>query len=91
MAITQDAINDALERLSSLGFAVENSFFEHGPMLAEGTSTWAATRMLPGGSRSTNKSTSTLRCRRGNSRPTEAMRPSGEALSATTLDVRNAA
>jgi hypothetical protein len=39
MAITQDAINDALERLSSLGFAMENSFFEHGPMLAEGIST----------------------------------------------------
>ena len=31
----QDVINDALERLSGLGFTMENSFSEHGPMVAE--------------------------------------------------------
>ena len=31
----QAAINDALERLSGLGFTMENSFSEHGPMVAE--------------------------------------------------------
>ena len=40
MAVTrQDAINDALDRLSSLGFTMENSFSEHGPMVAEAIST----------------------------------------------------
>jgi Questin oxidase-like len=35
----QDAINDALQRLSGLGFTMENSFSEHGPMVAEAIST----------------------------------------------------
>jgi hypothetical protein len=40
MATTrQDAIDDALERLDSLGFTMENSFSEHGPMIAEAIST----------------------------------------------------
>ena len=40
MAVTrQDAIDDALDRLSSLGFTIENSFSEHGPMVAEAIST----------------------------------------------------
>jgi Questin oxidase-like len=40
MATTrQDAIDDALERLDSLGFTMENSFSEHGPMVAEAIST----------------------------------------------------
>ena len=39
MAITgQDAINDALERFGRLGFTMENSFSEHGPMVAEAIS-----------------------------------------------------
>lgn len=38
-ATRQDAINDALERLSGLGFTMENSFSEHGPMVAEAIST----------------------------------------------------
>jgi hypothetical protein len=40
MTITrQDAINDALERLSRLGFTMENTFSEHGPIVAEAIST----------------------------------------------------
>jgi Questin oxidase-like len=40
MTITrQDAMNDALERLSFLGFTMENAFSEHGPMVAEAIST----------------------------------------------------
>jgi hypothetical protein len=35
----QDAINDGLERLSNLGYTMENSFSEHGPMVAEAIST----------------------------------------------------
>lgn len=35
----QDAINDALERLSNLGFIMEPFFAEHGPMVAEALST----------------------------------------------------
>jgi Questin oxidase-like len=35
----QDAINDALERFKNLGFTMENSFCEHGPMVAEAIST----------------------------------------------------
>jgi hypothetical protein len=31
-ATRQDAINDALERLDDLGFTMEHSFSEHGPM-----------------------------------------------------------
>ena len=38
-ATRQDAINDALERLYDLGFTMENSFSEHGPMVAEALST----------------------------------------------------
>src|SRR5579875_1865303 len=34
----QDAINDALERLSDLGFVMEPFFSEHGPMVAEALS-----------------------------------------------------
>jgi hypothetical protein len=37
--IRQDVINDALERLSSFGFTMENAFSEHGPMVAEAIST----------------------------------------------------
>jgi hypothetical protein len=33
-ATRQDAINDALERLYGLGFTMEHSFSEHGPMVA---------------------------------------------------------
>jgi hypothetical protein len=38
-ATRQDAINDALQRLDGLGFTMENSFSEHGPMVAEAIST----------------------------------------------------
>jgi hypothetical protein len=34
-ATRQDAINDVLERLYDLGFTMENSFSERGPMVAE--------------------------------------------------------
>ena len=37
-ATRQDALNDALERLDGLGFTMENSFSEHGPMVAEAIS-----------------------------------------------------
>ena len=40
-ATRQNAINDALERLDHLGFTMENSFSEHGPMVAEAISTFA--------------------------------------------------
>jgi hypothetical protein len=38
-ATRQDAIDDALERLEDLGFTMEHSFSEHGPMVAEAIST----------------------------------------------------
>jgi hypothetical protein len=38
-ATREDAINDALERLQKLGFTMENSFSEYGPMVAEAIST----------------------------------------------------
>jgi hypothetical protein len=38
-ATRQDTINDALDRVSELGFTMEHSFSEHGPMVAEAIST----------------------------------------------------
>jgi hypothetical protein len=46
-ATRQDAINDALERLYDLGFTMENSFSEHGPMVAEAISTLGRDDAVP--------------------------------------------
>jgi hypothetical protein len=46
-ATRQDAINGALERLYDLGFTMENSFSEHGPMVAEAMSTLGRDDAVP--------------------------------------------